>query len=175
MKNKQKILYASCSEVVMRLSLPYDENKELDKFINKLMKRFQPYSNDPLICNTFVFYDDVKNEMLFRARDETFEDDGIEEECKKLKIKIEQIGGKYDTPLYSENNNFYYSINGDVKVVNLDYTGNKIIDKTHKELLNIWERRELNKAFKEEQGEIDTWCECGGIKMEESDFCEDCL
>lgn len=144
------MLFPVCSEVVMKLS-GFKNNKETNEFIAKFMKNFEPWGDPEDDCSDFIFFDDWNNEIIFRARDETFydgdefNDEWITKGLKKLKIKYEEIGEKNDRPLFAEGNKFYYSLKGNVKVVNLDYSNNKVVDKINKKLLDLWQRDKVSK------------------------------
>lgn len=157
---KNKTLYSNCSEVTHRIKIGSVSNKDVEKFIIEIMKEFEPYDSDPLSCHQFVFFDEMsKGHLIFRARDDSHEEEFIELEkkAKRLNLQCEQIDDC--KPLFSEGNNFYYKQNGIVKVTDLGYSNNKTADKINHELLKMWDRKNIEKSneehresFKEEFG-----------------------
>lgn len=139
----EDILNPSCSEEVFKLILgEWLLDKEKEKFIEKTLEQFQPWSDDKKECDEFALLDEYNNCILIRDRDDGGEEtEELDKECKKLKIKMKCIGGKEDRPLFSEGTNFYYKLEDNVKVVNLDYSNVPKANEIHKKLLKIWKRR----------------------------------
>lgn len=137
-------LNPNCSEVVFRLKMPkgseFDE--DIDKFITKVMKKFEPHTYDKESNNEFVLYAENDGDAIFiRERCDGSNDDKLEwlnKEAKARKIIVEEIGDEADFPLFSANNNLFYTLKGVVKVFDLSYTNNETANRIHKKLLKEW-------------------------------------